>query len=828
MAMRVKLMISLILLLFQFSSAAVLAELLFETPAHWPVQIDPFGVCIADFNGDEVSDMATSNYQNYTVSILLGNGNGTFQPASNIPGISSPIGLQAGDIDNDSDIDLVLMAYSELATMLNNGDGTFQAPTSIVSSGYFQQMVLADVDLDNDSDLVVANYELDNDSVSVYLNQGNGLFASPNRYQVGPYQGGIAVGKLNNDPYPDLATTPYQDDSVSVLFNDGSGGFGTPTKYEVAGGAWLVKIDDLDNDADNDMAVSYRLTGDIRVFINDGTGAFAALGNFSSQSYATRLVTADLDDDNDNDLIVAGDSLVVLFNNGSGGFDSATGWWLGYESTSAAVGHLDNNNYIDIAALSKPYSYDEDPGYIAVLLSKGNGSFACPPIYDAITQSNSICKSDFDDDGDDDLAIASWWHGNNDSLLIFENDGSGQFSPQSGYQIGFKAWSIIPTDLDGDNVDDIVVGYSDTGATSISVLINNGSGVLAAPIDYTVQKRPRFIFSADLDDDTDNDLAVSNYTDSSISILINNGDGTFAAASNMPLATRPYHISGGYFNNDGIMDLVVVASSMDAIIVLTNNGDATFPSSDTHAVGDWPEYVHAADLDKDGDDDIIVSNYYSGDLSLLENNNFITFQTAVHYDVGDDPNYIVTGDLDGDSLTDIAVVNPASYNISVLLNNDNFSFAAAQFYSTLGDTPEGLCISDFNNDGNLDLAATNYSSGNFVLLLEWHDILMDVDDPWADNPMPGKFYLFQNYPNPFNPSTTIRYNLPVRAEVKISIHNLLGQQVREFNEGWRLAGDYRIVWDGTGDNGNSVATGVYFYQLQAGDIVEAKKMVLLK
>ncbi len=103
----------------------------------------------------------------------------------------------------------------------------------------------------------------------------------------------------------------------------------------------------------------------------------------------------------------------------------------------------------------------------------------------------------------------------------------------------------------------------------------------------------------------------------------------------------------------------------------------------------------------------------------------------------------------------------------------------------------------------------------------------DVEDD-NGSVLPEDFVLRQNYPNPFNSSTLIEYSLPERAHVTVEIFNLLGQRVRSLVDGEQLAGPYAIQWDGRGDNGHELATGVYFYRVAAGDHVEVKKMLLLK
>ena len=111
-------------------------------------------------------------------------------------------------------------------------------------------------------------------------------------------------------------------------------------------------------------------------------------------------------------------------------------------------------------------------------------------------------------------------------------------------------------------------------------------------------------------------------------------------------------------------------------------------------------------------------------------------------------------------------------------------------------------------------------------------------DEWVFNPttttgvpadqVPIRFTLQQSYPNPFNPSATILYSLENQVYVRLSIYNLLGQRVRALVDGRERAGNHVAVWDGTDDSGKRVASGIYFYRLEAGSFVSTKKMVMIK
>ncbi|MDL1894625.1 T9SS type A sorting domain-containing protein, partial [Sphingobacteriales bacterium CHB3] len=94
--------------------------------------------------------------------------------------------------------------------------------------------------------------------------------------------------------------------------------------------------------------------------------------------------------------------------------------------------------------------------------------------------------------------------------------------------------------------------------------------------------------------------------------------------------------------------------------------------------------------------------------------------------------------------------------------------------------------------------------------------------------VPLAYTLEQNFPNPFNPSTTIRYALNKRSDVSLSIYNLLGQKVKTLVSGEQITGTYSVVWDGVTESGSGAASGVYLYQLRAGEYRASKKLLLLR
>ena len=93
--------------------------------------------------------------------------------------------------------------------------------------------------------------------------------------------------------------------------------------------------------------------------------------------------------------------------------------------------------------------------------------------------------------------------------------------------------------------------------------------------------------------------------------------------------------------------------------------------------------------------------------------------------------------------------------------------------------------------------------------------------------IPQNFVLAQNYPNPFNPSTVISWRLAISQVVELKIFNLLGQEVRTLVNEKQEAGSHAVIWDGKDEQGNLVASGIYFYRIQAGDFVQTKKLLLI-
>lgn len=140
-------------------------------------------------------------------------------------------------------------------------------------------------------------------------------------------------------------------------------------------------------------------------------------------------------------------------------------------------------------------------------------------------------------------------------------------------------------------------------------------------------------------------------------------------------------------------------------------------------------------------------------------------------------------------------------------------------------------IADVNNDGKLDVLFDDHGSGSgpyYDIYYLYSSNVSVTSAVKTDNSIPQKFLLNQNYSNPFNPSTTIGYNISQSGEVNITIYDIQGRIVKDVNEMQNIPGSYKYIWNGRNNFGSQVASGPYFYQVRYGNVVQTKKMILLK
>jgi hypothetical protein len=235
----------------------------FQAARSFAAGFGPDSVAVGDFNGDGHLDLAVANYGNplhgdpSSVSVLLGNGDGTFQAARSFAAGSGPRSVAVGDFNGDGKLDLVTANYaidycygctpieSDVRVLLGNGDGTFQAARSFAAGDRPVSVAVGDFNGDGRADLAVADYY---GGVSVLLGNGDGTFQAARGFAAGTYPSSVAVGDFDGDGLPDLAVANAQSNTVSVLLGNGDGSFQAARSFAAGISPQAVAVGDFNGD----------------------------------------------------------------------------------------------------------------------------------------------------------------------------------------------------------------------------------------------------------------------------------------------------------------------------------------------------------------------------------------------------------------------------------------------------------------------------------------------------------------------------------------------------------------------------------------------------
>jgi len=291
---------------------------------------------------------------------------------------------------------------------------------------------------------------------------------------------------------------------------------------------------------------------------------------------------------------------------------------------------------------------------------------------------------------------------------------AARFDPAVSYTVGDEPVCIHGADFDGDSDIDLVTANGKDG--TVSVLLNDGSGVFGGAVSYTSGSGSHGVFAVDVSRDSDPDLVVANFGDNSVAVLRGAVAATFAVPWSDAAGLQPEAVCVANFDGDIDLDIVTANVGSNDVSVLLNDGNGNFGASTEYDVGSGPGDVVVADLNGDGRPDLATANIGSGNVSVLLGNGDGTFGVAVSYDAGAYTGSICAADLDQDSDSDLVVTNLTSDNVSVLLGNGDGTFASAVNYAT-GDSPSCVRAADLDLDGNLDLAVANKVSDNVSVLL---------------------------------------------------------------------------------------------------------------
>jgi hypothetical protein len=670
----------------------------------------PNSVAVADFNHDGHLDLATANLGG-DVSVLLNNGDGTFAPPLNIRTGRIPEFLVAGDFNGDGNSDLVVINKlangndGYLSLLLGKGDGTFQPPVKVLAGQEPHRIAVGDFNGDGNLDVAAVN-AIANGTVSVLLGNGDGTFQPPVVSAAGSLPAALAVGDFNHDGKLDLAVTNSDvGGAVSILLGNGNGSFQQPVSYPVGSGPAFVAVGDLNGDGQLDLAVA-STESYVNLLFGNGDGSFqpAVNLNVGFQAFPVYIIIADLNHDAKMDLaVLAGTTgdLRLLLGNGDGTFRTP----LSYEITlfSLAVGDFDGDGNLDFA--NNYFGITDADDGVSILLGNGDGTLRAARSYIAGFGIFSLAAADFKGDGKVDVVTANTFDDGPD-VAILMGKGDGTFRSRVAYAVPEGALWLTTGDFNLDGKLDLVVA----GGTKVSVLLGKGDGTFQQPLTSTANPANSFVVVGDFNSDGKPDVAVlQSSAGGQFSLLLGNGDGTFQAPVTYITGFSPTSLAAGDFNADGKLDLAV--SESHGNIIWLGNDDGTFQMAGNYAGGYG--FLLTADFNRDGKLDLATTDPVASSIAVLLGNGDGSFQQAVIYEVSR-PGNLAVFDMNGDGRLDIVAPDFQGDNLGVLLGNGDGTFRTVVNFPA--GTPDALAIGDFNGDHAPDLIYSRFGNTVTVFL----------------------------------------------------------------------------------------------------------------
>jgi FG-GAP-like repeat len=717
----------------------------FQPQVIYAVAGDPQAIVAGDFNGDGHLDLAVAAGSD-NVYLLLGNGDGTFQPQVAYAVGLAAVAIVAGDFNGDGRLDLAVAIQGTFSSpgtvsvLLGNGDGTIERQVADAVLSGPAGIAPGDFTGDGRLDLAIAN--ANDDTVSVLPGNGDGTFQPHVAYSVGSVPAAIVAGDFNGDGRLDLAVANLDDNTVSVLLGNGDGTFQPQVTYAVGSYSTSIVAGDFTGNGNLDLAVANGGDNTVSVLLGNGDGTFKPQVTYAVGSYPDAIVAGDFNGDGRLDLAVANaddNTVSLLLGNGDGTFKPQVAYAVGTYPDAIVAGNFTGDGRLDLAVANQD---DFLPGTVSVLLGNGDGTFKPQVTYAVGFGPYAIVAGDFTGGGHTDLAVANF----SGTVSVLLGNGDGTFNPPVTYGVGSGPDAIAAGDFTGDGrIDLAVANYYDD---NVSVLLANGDGTFAAPGQSAITPRVSPLVADFNGDGTDDVLVVDGAGDILYRQSIPGQPGSFEP----PVTVNP-PLAGG-LNPYTSRDIALVPSTMDGPLLASVDAkddavslyayrDDGFVRIGSLTTGQLPAQVIAADLSGTGWDDLVVRNAGDGSLSVFfaktftgpinPNDDGQAFLPPVTLAVGVGISDVQAVDTTGSGRLDLIVTNKLTGQVSVLLNLGDGTFAPPVPYRAgtglsavdPGSTPEvtsleattGVAAGTFTAGGPTNLVTINPGSNTMDVLV---------------------------------------------------------------------------------------------------------------
>jgi uncharacterized repeat protein (TIGR01451 family) len=291
----------------------------FQPPQTYALGTSPAGLAVGDLNGEDKPDIVTANPQNNTVSVLLNNGDGTFTFGHTLSTGGSglnPSFVTLADLYGDGRLNVITAnpGSGTVSVFLGNADGTFQSPETFASGGQDPVAVaVGDLNGDGVKDLVVADQQ--SDQISVLLGNRNGAFQVTQTLAVGSLPSSVSLADLRGSGRLDIIAANAGSNNLSVLLGNGDGTFQSAVNYATGTVPVAVLAADLNGDGTLDLSTANNGSNSVSVLQGNGDGTFRTATQYGTGTAPSSVAAADVNGDGKLDLITAnqlGDSVSLL------------------------------------------------------------------------------------------------------------------------------------------------------------------------------------------------------------------------------------------------------------------------------------------------------------------------------------------------------------------------------------------------------------------------------------------------------------------------------------------------------------------------------------